>query len=188
MGRLKNARHELFCQYYVTELNGKLYNATQAAIKAKFSEKTAAQQASRLLRNVKIRSRIDELKEDALKALEIDKLWLLQRYKKIVDDKIDNYLQFEGDERGNIKINMKNSADIDTWNISEIKVGKDGQFSFKLNDKKAAMQKIGEYMTLFSNKDEEESDEDKLQKQLENIKTIAQYMQNPRPNRSIDDE
>lgn len=188
MGKLKNARYELFSQYYVTELNGKLYNATQAAISAGYKIKTAYSQGSRLLKKVEVRERIEELKEDALKALEIDKLWLLQKYKKIVDDKLSNYLQYEGDERGNMRINLKDSDNIDTWNISEIKIGKDGQFSFKLNDKKAAMQKLGEYMDVFNNKEVEDSEEEKLTKQLEQIQTIAKYINNPQPNRSIDDE
>jgi len=45
--KLKNDKHERFCQEYLIDLN-----RTQAAIRAKYSEKTANEQGSRLLANV----------------------------------------------------------------------------------------------------------------------------------------
>ena len=51
-----NAKHERFCQEYLVDLN-----ATQAAIRAEYSERTAAAQAARLLKNVNIQNRIAEL-------------------------------------------------------------------------------------------------------------------------------
>ena len=48
-----------FAQEYVVDFNGK-----QAAIRAGYSEKTSESQASRLLRNVKVRSEIERLLED----------------------------------------------------------------------------------------------------------------------------
>ncbi len=48
-----------FAQEYVVDFNGK-----QAAIRSGYSEKTAESQASRLLRNVKVRSEIERLLED----------------------------------------------------------------------------------------------------------------------------
>jgi phage terminase small subunit len=49
----------IFAQEYITDFNGK-----QAAIRAGYSEKTAESQASRLLRNVKVRTEIEKLLED----------------------------------------------------------------------------------------------------------------------------
>ena len=51
-----NDQQDLFCHEYLTDLNG-----TQAAIRAKYSEKTAAQTSSRLLTYVNIQARIQEL-------------------------------------------------------------------------------------------------------------------------------
>lgn len=168
MAKLNNDRHELFCQYYVTEINGKLYNKTQSAIKAGFSEKTASSQASRLLKNVNIRRRIEEIKKEVLDQLEIDKLYVLKKYKKIVDDDISNYLKFrpiayefynilteQEEERHDIDIEIADSENIDTWNISEISKGKDGQFKFKLHCKDKALSKIAEYMDLFKTESED---------------------------------
>lgn len=55
---LKNKKHEAFCLELVS---GK--NNTQAAIAAGYSEKTAYSIANRLLKNVEIKSRINELME-----------------------------------------------------------------------------------------------------------------------------
>lgn len=66
MPALDNPRRERFCQEYVVD-----GNATQAYIRAGYSEKGAAQSAAALLRNPKISSRIAELKAKVLERLEI---------------------------------------------------------------------------------------------------------------------
>lgn len=45
--------------------------ATQAAIRAGYSEDTAASQASRLLRNVKVQAKLRELEDEHLRALDL---------------------------------------------------------------------------------------------------------------------
>jgi len=57
---LKNDQRERFAQEYSKE-----QNATQAAIRAGYSPKTAAQQGSRLLANKEVRNRVDYLIEQA---------------------------------------------------------------------------------------------------------------------------
>lgn len=54
-----NDKQIAFCENYVASLN-----ATQAAIDAGYSEKTARQQGSRLLTNVYIKAFIDELMQE----------------------------------------------------------------------------------------------------------------------------
>lgn len=58
MAELKNKKHEKFCNEYIKDMN-----ATQAAIRAGYSEKTAGVQASKLLKIVNIKSRVAELRE-----------------------------------------------------------------------------------------------------------------------------
>lgn len=74
------AKQELFCQEYIIDLN-----ATQAAIRAGYSEKTASAQASRLLNNVNITARVKELKDERAEKLELDAYWVLKRLKDISD-------------------------------------------------------------------------------------------------------
>ena len=53
------AKQEQFCREYLVDLN-----ATQAAIRAGYSPKTAQEQASRLLSNVMVAARLAELKQE----------------------------------------------------------------------------------------------------------------------------
>lgn len=54
-----SAKQEQFCREYLVDLN-----ATQAAIRAGYSPKTAQEQASRLLSNVIVVERVAELKRE----------------------------------------------------------------------------------------------------------------------------
>ena len=58
MAELKNKKHEKFCHEYIKDMN-----ATQAAIRAGYSEKTAGAQASKLLKIVNIKTRVAELRD-----------------------------------------------------------------------------------------------------------------------------
>ena len=57
---------QLFCDEYLIDLN-----ATQAAIRAGYSEKTAYSQGQRLLKNVEIQKQIQKRKDDRSKRTEI---------------------------------------------------------------------------------------------------------------------
>ena len=88
------AKKLAFCEEYLKDLN-----ATQAAIRAGYSEKTAASQAARLLINVNIQSKIAELKQERSQRVQIDADWVLQQLKDIhnldVIDILDNYGNFK---------------------------------------------------------------------------------------------
>ena len=53
-----NDRQELFCEEYLKDMN-----ATQAAIRAGYSEKTAYSQGQRLLKHVEIKNKLQEIRE-----------------------------------------------------------------------------------------------------------------------------
>lgn len=61
-----NAKQERFCEEYLVDLN-----ATQAAIRAGYSEKTAKSQGSRLLTKADVSARVGELKAERAKRTEI---------------------------------------------------------------------------------------------------------------------
>ncbi len=73
-----NDKQEMFCREYLIDLN-----ATQAAIRAGYSEKTANAQSSRLLINVNIQNRIKELKLNRNERVEIDADYVLKRLVEI---------------------------------------------------------------------------------------------------------
>ncbi|MDR1651864.1 MAG: terminase small subunit [Synergistaceae bacterium] len=64
-GRGLGAMEESFCQAYTSDAKR---NATQAALSAGYSEKTAGVQACQLLKRLKIKARIRELEREALRS------------------------------------------------------------------------------------------------------------------------
>lgn len=67
-------KQQRFVENYLIDLN-----ATQAAIRAGYSERTANQQGPRLLENVDVRNAIDAAKIKRSDKLEVDAEWTLQR-------------------------------------------------------------------------------------------------------------
>ena len=67
-------KQSAFVQEYLKDLN-----ATQAAIRAGYSERTANEQGSRLLANVSVRDAIDAAKQQRSERTQIDADWLLTR-------------------------------------------------------------------------------------------------------------
>lgn len=61
-----NEKYEHFAREYVVD-----YNATQAAVRAGYSQKTAKQQGSRLLTNADILARVRELQAEVVQRLAI---------------------------------------------------------------------------------------------------------------------
>ena len=90
-------RQELFTQEYQKDLN-----ATQAAIRAGYSEATAMEQASRLLSNVKIKAALVELQKERVERVQIDADWVLARLKLISDRCVQGepVLDHEGNPTG----------------------------------------------------------------------------------------
>ncbi|EKA7106790.1 terminase small subunit [Salmonella enterica] len=71
-------KQELFAREFIVDLN-----ATQAAIRAGYSAKTAQEQSSRLLSNVMVQSRIGELKADRNEQVGVDAAYVLRRLTEI---------------------------------------------------------------------------------------------------------
>ena len=88
--KLKNDRHERFCQEYIINLN-----ATKAAERAKFSKKTARTIGSKLLTNIDIQKRIAELKEKRDKRTELTQDWIIKELKLIGGSDLQNYIDID---------------------------------------------------------------------------------------------
>lgn len=73
-------KHERFAREYVID-----HNATQAAVRAGYSEKTAKQQGSRLLTNADILARVRELQAEQVKRLSISADWVILKLKETLD-------------------------------------------------------------------------------------------------------
>lgn len=84
MAELKNTRHEKFAQLYAQGIAGAV-----AYQQAGFSCKTndvASAAATRLLKDVKVATRIDELKAEAAKNAEVTLEWLIAQGQEIMAD------------------------------------------------------------------------------------------------------
>ncbi|CAH0528423.1 hypothetical protein CTH30272_02107 [Allocatenococcus thiocycli] len=71
-------KQEMFCREYLIDLN-----ATQAAIRAGYSKKTAYSAGQRLLKNVEVQKRISELKSTRIEETKIDANYVLNRLVEI---------------------------------------------------------------------------------------------------------
>lgn len=86
-----SAKQDMFCREYIVD-----FNATKAAERAGYSKKAAGQQASRMLKDVKISSRLAELMEERAKRTEINADWVLQRAAAMASFDIRMILDQEG--------------------------------------------------------------------------------------------
>lgn len=77
---LKNTRRESFCMEYLVDLN-----ATQAAIRAGYSEKGANVRGSELLANRNIQLRIAYLVSQRNERIELSQDWVVQRLKDVAE-------------------------------------------------------------------------------------------------------
>lgn len=84
-------KQELFAREYLKDLN-----ATQAAIRAGYSEKTANEQASRLLANVNVQTFVAELKATRVEQTGIDAAYVLRRLVEIDQMDAADILDDEG--------------------------------------------------------------------------------------------
>ena len=66
-------KQKRFCLEYVKDLN-----ATQAAIRSGYSERTAKSQGQRLLTHVDVQALITKLKQEVAESIKIDAAWMLK--------------------------------------------------------------------------------------------------------------
>ena len=157
-----NDKQKQFCKEYLVDLN-----ATQAAIRARYAEKTAYSQGQRLLKNVEAQEYIRELMQKREQRTEITADKVLEEYAKLGFSDVTDYLQVvterilvghdkeTGEPISDISqfVLMKDTANIPKSKlaaISEIKQAKDGSISFKLHDKKGALDSIAKHLGMFT--------------------------------------
>lgn len=164
MPRLKNARHERFCQEYLKDLNG-----TKAYLRIYGKVKGARVSASKLLSRTNVSKRVVELKEKRGKRLEITQDMVLRElailafsdfrdYGQIINEYVtankNRLLSPEGRLKLKMFKNMKKGATKAIKSISE-SITKDGiQIKFKLHGKEKPLELLGKHVDLFKEKSE----------------------------------
>lgn len=88
-------KQKMFCMEYTQDMN-----ATQAAIRAGYSEKTAYSQGHDLLKKPEIKAVIDAILAKRAKDIELDEDWCLRRFKEISDRCMQKeaVMEFDGEE------------------------------------------------------------------------------------------
>jgi phage terminase small subunit len=116
-------RQEKFIQEYLKDLN-----ATQAAIRAGYSAKTANEQGARLLAKASIQAAIDKAQQKRAKRVEVSQDWVIENLKKV----FERCMQEEpvNDREGNFT----------------------GVFNFKEAGANKALELIGKHLGMFTEK------------------------------------
>lgn len=160
-------KQKLFCLYYIRS-----FNAAKSYQKAYGCDyNTAMQNGSRMLRNVKVKEAILEMKQEKLNREFLNESDIFQKYIDIAFADITDYLEFGTEEvpiismHGPVnvvdpdtgkkkqltkmvnKVRFKESAYLDGTILSEVKQGKDGA-SIKLADRMKALQWLSEHMDM----------------------------------------
>lgn len=141
-------KQERFCEEYLIDLNG-----TQAAIRAGYSKKTANEQAARLLANVSIASKIDELRAAQSKRTLITADRVLTELAKIAFSDMRKFSKWG--PSGVSLIDSESLSDEDASCIAEVSETTSesgGSIKFKIHDKKAALELLGKHLKLFTDK------------------------------------
>lgn len=148
-----------FIEEYLVDLN-----ATQAAIRAGYSEDTARSIASELLTKPDIQSAINKAMARLSKRTEITQDKVLQQLAKIAFADIKDILEFgpvekieDVDEEGNSIVKIKSavmikpSSEVDGTVIAEVSETRDG-IKVKRNDQVKALELIGRHLGMFNDK------------------------------------
>lgn len=163
-----NDKQKLFCDEYIIDLN-----ATQAAIRAGYSEKTAYSQGQRLLKDVEIQRYIQERKADRMERIEVTQDFVLREllamasvnatdYARIVEKNatvdIDGQMVQLYDADGNpVKyrtvepILTDELTEVQKKALSVIKKGRDG-FEIKPYDKVRVLELLGKHLGMWTDR------------------------------------
>ena len=144
------------------------FNATRAAITVGYSKNSASEQGYQMLHKTSIQQEIKKQTEALFDNLGLTPQRIIMEYLKIAGSDITDYLSFGKkevkvmgafgpvlDKKGNpvmktiSYVDFKESSEVDTTLISEVKQGKDG-VSIKLYDKMKALDMLAKYMNLIT--------------------------------------
>lgn len=139
-------KQKMFIDEYLVDLN-----ATQAAIRAGYSPKTAKDIASQNLAKLNIRIEIDKRMAERSKRVGMNADRVLQELGKLAFVKIEDVIDFE---TGRIKPTAT-SEDLAAIQSIKIKPGEYGtEREIKFYDKKATLELLGKHLGLWTDKQE----------------------------------
>lgn len=141
-----NLKQQLFVDEYLIDLN-----ATQAAIRAGYSTKTAGSQAFDLLKKPEIQKAIEKARQKTANKLEITRERVLEEYAKLAFLDPRKFYNEDGTLKKVPDMDADTAAALQGFEVDEIKMGDDSPAigvtqKLKWHDKKAALDSIARMM------------------------------------------
>jgi phage terminase small subunit len=141
-------KQERFCEEYLIDLN-----ATQAAFRAGYSAKTANEQGARLLANVSVASKIDELKKARAEVTGITAERVLKEIAKLAFFDPRKLLNGDGTPKAIHELDDETAAavaGIDIVTKGNDDLGYADVMKIKLADKGQNLERLGRHLKLFT--------------------------------------
>lgn len=134
-------KQQRFIDEYLVDLNG-----TQAAIRAGYSPKTAREQATRLLANVRVAAELQKRRERLKNKLEISQERVLAELAAIAFANGADFVTIRGGT-----VHVVDTEHVDQEKLPAIAGIKEGLYGveIKLHDKVRALELIGKHLNLF---------------------------------------
>ena len=148
------SQEQLFCYHYTNH-----FNAMQAAMQSGYTQNKAAAkvQGCVMLKRPHVKAEVERLKGLLTQDLYVGAQDVLQQYIKIAFADVGDYLEFDG-----YSVKFKNSQELDTSVLSEVKEGKEG-IAIKLTDKMKALEKLELYFDLLPDQWQRKVETEKLE-------------------------
>lgn len=143
-----SAKQQRFVDEYCVDFNG-----TQAAIRAGYSIRTANEQAARLLANVSIKKALDEKRLEIAESSKLKVSDVIDELKRIAFSDITQVTSFSA-AKAKVKSSRKLSEDAKKT-IASVSQTQNG-LTVKLHDKVKALELLGRYLNIFTDRVEVE--------------------------------
>ncbi|MDH4581387.1 terminase small subunit [Pseudomonas sp. BN415] len=154
------AKQQRFVDEYLIDLN-----ATQAAIRAKYSKNTANEQGARLLANVSVQAAIAERMKAREKRTEITQDMVLREYARIAFFDPRNLFNDDGTPKPITELDDDTAAALAGLDLQEVYEGYGDERVFigytkkyKVADKKGALDSVARHLGMFTAKGHAELD------------------------------
>lgn len=159
-------KQRLFCNYYMQS-----FNATQAAIKAGYSEKSAYQIGYQLLQKTSVKAYLNNLKEQQKSELFISQEWVLNRHAQIANSNINDYITPDGTLKENTDGTLIKKITVKTSKVEiEGAYKENSTVSIELEDRKESLKFLTKYLGLEKEESSNKGDEDDGTLKIEVIK------------------
>ncbi|MFR4478217.1 MAG: terminase small subunit [Fusobacterium sp.] len=159
-------KQRLFCNYYMQS-----FNATQAAIKAGYSEKSAYQIGYQLLQKTSVKAYLNNLKEQQKSELFISQEWVLNRHAQIANSNINDYITPDGTLKKNTDGTLIKKITVKTSKVEiEGAYKENSTVSIELEDRKESLKFLTKYLGLEKEESSNKGDEDDGTLKIEVIK------------------